>query len=221
MCFKSEGLCYQCGKSGHMARQCPDGKNVPSERNNKPPGFSSSNVNFENLCGLADTTKDLHELKVGMMRWLINDKSASDEFDSEDDCPDLQTVSASSESDSSDDDSSTWPDEDDSSIKEDKDSSDWETVLSSENFSESSQHECYSLDWCETNPGEVDEGIQHQIPYQVLFNPGLTGWKLKTSCWPCGMRRKGASWREFPQWIGPPRVTGSLVRRCDHHLNLR
>ncbi len=131
-----------------MARQCPDGKNVPSERNNKPPGFSSLNVNFENLHGLADTTEDLHELKVGMMRRPINDESASNEFDSEDDCPDLQMVSASSELDSSDDDSSTWPDEDDSSINEDEDSSDWETVLSSENSSESSQHECHTCVEC-------------------------------------------------------------------------
>ncbi|SJL12635.1 uncharacterized protein ARMOST_16064 [Armillaria ostoyae] len=178
--FKSEGLCYRCGKTGHMARQCPDGKNVSSDRKNNPPGFSSSNVNFENLRGLADTTEDLHELKVGMMRWPDNDESVSDENGEEDDCPDLQTVSASSESESEDTESSAWPycDDDEFPFREEKSSSsEWVTVVSaSENTSQSSRHDyhecigCHSLEWCDAESNNESEKTRTRIPYQVLFN---------------------------------------------------
>lgn len=66
---KMEGLCFWCGKNGHMSRQCPDGKTVKSEKNNSPPGFSNANMNVdvEGLQSLAETTEDLHELRVGMV----------------------------------------------------------------------------------------------------------------------------------------------------------
>ncbi|PBK73739.1 hypothetical protein ARMSODRAFT_972126 [Armillaria solidipes] len=167
-CFKSEGLCYHCGKSSHMAHQCPEGKNVPSERKNNPPRFSTSNVNFENLHGLADTTEDLHELKVGMMQYLYDDLISEEEY-SEDDCPDLQTVIAS-----------MWPycDDDVFLFREgEDDSSEWETVVSASVVtSESSRYElhecirCHSLELCDKMPDDGSENIWTQIPYQVLFN---------------------------------------------------
>ncbi len=137
-------------------------------------------LNFENLHGLADTTEDLHELKVSMMQWLSKDESTSDENDSEDNCPDLQMVSASSESESSDNGSSAWPycDENESPFRnEDKESSEWETVVSgSADTSDSSQIEyhtcagCHSMEFCETESYEGSEMVPTHIPYQVLFN---------------------------------------------------
>ncbi len=156
--FKSKGLCYHCRKMGHMAQQCPDGNNIPSDRNNKPPGFSSSNVNFENLRGLADTTEDLHELNVRMMCWPDNDESVSDDNSEEDHCPDLQMVLALSESESEDTESSAWPycDNDEFPFREEESSSlEWVTVVSaSKDTSQLSRYEhqecfeCHSMGMC-------------------------------------------------------------------------
>ncbi|KAK0238761.1 hypothetical protein EDD85DRAFT_950946 [Armillaria nabsnona] len=178
--FKSEGLCYCCRKTGHMARQCPDGKNVPSDRNNKPPGFSSSNVNFENLHGLVDMIEDLHKLKVGMMHWPDNDESVSDDNGEEDNCPDLQTVSASSESELEDTESLAWPYCDDDEFpfrEEESSSSEWVTVVSAaEDTSQSSRYEhhkcfeCHSMGMCIVESTEGSEANRTRMPYQVLFN---------------------------------------------------
>ncbi|KAK0462191.1 hypothetical protein IW261DRAFT_1576434 [Armillaria novae-zelandiae] len=98
---KAEGLCFCCGKSGHMSHQCPDGKTVKSGKSTSPPGLTSANVNIniEHLRELAETTEDIHELKVGMINtWLDSLEADPNVYESQDESPVLETVLESSDS---------------------------------------------------------------------------------------------------------------------------
>ncbi|KAK0230566.1 hypothetical protein IW262DRAFT_1453467 [Armillaria fumosa] len=98
---KTEGLCFRCGKSGHMSHQCLDGKIVKNGKSTSPPGLTSANVNIniEQLRELAETTEDIHELKVGMINtWLDSLEVGPDVYESEDESPVQQTVPDSSDS---------------------------------------------------------------------------------------------------------------------------
>ncbi len=102
---KAAGLCYRCGQSGHMARQCPDGKTVQSDKKNAPPGFSLSNINFD-MEALRDLTEMVDDIQdsIGLRAMSFELKLDSDDADSEDEPPDLQSASGSSESVSDEDD---------------------------------------------------------------------------------------------------------------------
>ncbi len=79
-----------------MSRQCPDGKMVKHRKGTSPPGFASANVNInlEQLCELAETTEDLHELKVSMINtWLDSLEVGPNVYESEDKSPILPMVS--------------------------------------------------------------------------------------------------------------------------------
>ncbi len=84
-----------------MSHQCPDGKMVKHGKGTSPPGFASANVNInlEQLRELAETTEDLHELKVSMINtWLDSLEVGPDIYESEDESPVLPMVSDLSDS---------------------------------------------------------------------------------------------------------------------------
>ncbi len=88
--WKTEGLCFHCGKSGHMVTSVPRWKMVKHGKGTSPPGFASANVNInlEQLRELTETTEDLHELKVGMINtWLDSLEVGPNIYESEDESP--------------------------------------------------------------------------------------------------------------------------------------
>ncbi|KAJ3816255.1 hypothetical protein F5880DRAFT_1619564 [Lentinula raphanica] len=69
--YRASGRCFRCGVQGHMSRQCPEGKSVPSSSSSGgPPGIASNHVGIdaERLRTLAETTEEITELGIGPQR---------------------------------------------------------------------------------------------------------------------------------------------------------
>ncbi|TFK48034.1 hypothetical protein OE88DRAFT_596016 [Heliocybe sulcata] len=72
--LKASGKCFKCQETGHLARNCPKGLNVKSNKSGKAPGLTNFNVEMdlqeaEELRGLADTTETINDITLGNMEW--------------------------------------------------------------------------------------------------------------------------------------------------------
>ncbi|KAJ3963622.1 hypothetical protein EV361DRAFT_985947, partial [Lentinula raphanica] len=116
--YRASGRCFRCGVQGHMSRQCPEGKSVPSSSSSGgPPGIASNHVGIdaERLRTLAETTEEITELGIGMMNIELSDDESWDRLSdtTHDSMPSLQALSESEESEYEiNNDLPTWDDED-------------------------------------------------------------------------------------------------------------
>ncbi|KAF5331643.1 hypothetical protein D9611_007558 [Ephemerocybe angulata] len=75
---KADGLCYNCGKADHMARNCPKANSV-NEKGNRNARIDNYNVNFssrrhtKDLRKLAETTESTHDIRANMMEFSSDD----------------------------------------------------------------------------------------------------------------------------------------------------
>ncbi|KAJ3567349.1 hypothetical protein NP233_g6422 [Leucocoprinus birnbaumii] len=83
---RTQNLCYKCGVSDYISRQCPERNHVPTASgSNHPPGRSNHNIELsatqhtENLRELAETTEDLSTLNIGMMN-ITNEGNSMDDY---------------------------------------------------------------------------------------------------------------------------------------------
>jgi len=71
----SEGLCYRCGGSDHISRNCPEGKSV-NHTGNKPPGKTSFSVELGTIGEASESSPEvLDSLPLGVIEFA---KDASD-----------------------------------------------------------------------------------------------------------------------------------------------
>ena len=66
--YRAAGRCFNCGKEGHMSRNCPDNETIKSQGRG-PPGAASFNVELMSLLevGDDDDTEVLESLPLGAM----------------------------------------------------------------------------------------------------------------------------------------------------------